>query len=152
MKLNRVSLLIGFVGIPISAELITKNIIHLTDQLQISSLGVQLSIIAITTSIPQLATCIIAARKNQGQLAIGTILGSNMFNLLAVLAFPGMINPSIIPAHVVWRDMPVMLALTSIIFLINYHSTQRKMIRWQGGLLIIIYVSYILTLIFNTVT
>lgn len=150
MKLNRISLLIGFILIPISSHYFTASLVQIAQWAHINDVIIQLTIISISASIPALATCIIAALKGQTQLAVGTILGSNMFNLLAVLAFPGIINPSAIPTHIVFRDMPMMLALTFMIFLINY-NTKKRMIRWHGGLLVLIYGCYVFSLVYNAV-
>lgn len=150
MRLNILSLLIGFVVIGVSAYYFTHSLVQTAQGLHINGTIIQLTIIAIGASLPALATCVVAALKGQDQLAVGTILGSNMFNLLAVLAFPGIINPTAISSHIIWRDMPMMLALTLVIFLINYHS-KRKMIRWHGGLLLLIYACYILSIIWNAV-
>ncbi len=150
MKFNVISLVIGFIVIAISAHYLTQCLVQIAYGLHINEAIIQLTIIAIGTSLPGLATCVIAALKGQDQLAVGTILGTNMFNLLAVLAFPGIISPSAISSHIIWRDMPMMLALTFVIFLINYNS-KRKMIRWHGGLLLLIYGCYVTSLIYNAV-
>lgn len=149
-QLNIISLLIGLIVISISAHYLTNSIVHIAEWFNINTTIIQLTIVAICVSLPQLATCIIAAIKSQEQLAVGTILGSNMFNLLTVLAVPGIMRPSFIPTHVIWRDMPIMLALTLVIFLINYNS-KRRMVRWHGGLLLLIYNCYIISLIVNAV-
>lgn len=148
MTLNIVSLLLGFIVIAFSAHYLTQSLVQIALGLHINEAIVQLTIIAIGTSLPGLATCIIAALKGQDQLAVGTILGTNMFNLLAVLAFPGIISPSAISSPIIWRDMPMMLALTFVIFVINYYS-KRKMIRWHGGVLLLIYACYVSSLIYN---
>lgn len=150
MRLNSISLILGFVVIAISTYYLTHSLVTIARQLHVSDEIIKLTIIAIGASLPGLATCVIAAMKGQDQLAVGTILGSNMFNLLAVLAFPGIINPSAISPHIVWRDMPMMLALTLVIFLINYNS-KRKMIRWHGGVLLLIYVCYVSSLVYNAI-
>lgn len=148
IKINVISLIIGFVVIAFSTHYLTRSLVHMAQALHTNETVIQLTIIAIGTSLPGLATCVIAALKGQDQLAVGTILGTNMFNLLAVLAFPGIISPAAISPHIIWRDMPMMLALTFVIFLINYNS-KRKMIRWHGGVLLLIYGCYVSSLIYN---
>lgn len=150
VKFNILSLMIGFVVIAFSAHYLTRSLVYIALGLHVNEAVIQLTIIAIGTSLPGLTTCVIAAIKGQDQLAVGTILGTNMFNLLAVLAFPGIISPAAISSHIIWRDMPMMLALTFVIFLINYNS-KRKMIRWHGGLLLLIYGCYVSSLIYNAV-
>jgi cation:H+ antiporter len=142
LRLNLISLFIGFTILAVGSYYFSKSLIHLAHVFYVNEQIIQITMIAILSSIPVLATCVSAALKGQDQLAVGTILGANMFNLLAVLAFPSIISPSNISPHVIWRDMPMMLALTFIIFLINYHS-KRKMIRWHGGVLILIYACYV---------
>lgn len=148
MQLNIVSLFIGLIILPIAAKYSTESLIDLAKSVYINHHIINLTIIAMSASLPQLAFCIVAALKDQEQLAVGTILGSNMYNLLAVLAFPGLINPSTISPQVIWRDMPMMIALTFVIFLINY-NTKRRMVRWHGGLLLLIYGCYVASLIVN---
>jgi cation:H+ antiporter len=150
MKLNSISLFVGFIVIAISTHFFTQALAHFAHSLHIHDDMINFSLVSISISLPTLATCIVAALKNQDQLAVGTILGSNMYNLLFVLAFPGMIHPTAISPHIIWRDMPMMLALTFVIFLINYYS-KRKMIRWHGGLLLLIYACYLAASIYNAI-
>lgn len=146
--LNIGSFIIGLLVITVSSHYLTKSLVYFAKWMQINPVIIQLTLIAICTSLPQLATCIIAAIKGQEQIAVGTILGSNMFNLLAVLSIPGIIHPSFISSHVIWRDMPMMGALTLVIFLMNYNS-KRRMIRWHGGVLLLIYGCYMISLIIH---
>ncbi|MBT8329099.1 MAG: calcium/sodium antiporter, partial [Desulfofustis sp.] len=78
----------------------------------ISDLIVGLTIVAVGTSLPELASSIIAARKKEHDIALGNILGSNLFNTLAVVGIAGMIQPMTVASEVLSRDIPVMAVLT----------------------------------------
>jgi len=147
-KANLVSVIIGLVILPISAHFLVKSAIQIAHLCGISDLVMGLTIIAIGTSLPNIATSLIAAFKGQDDIAVGNILGSNMFNLLIVIAFPSIINPSAISRIVLWRDIPVMFVITLVLLLVNYHY-KKKIERWHGGLLLLIYCCYMISLIFN---
>ena len=79
-----------------------------------------LTIVALGTSLPELAAGIASALKNEPDIAIGNVVGSNMFNLLAVLAIPGIIHPGPVDAEVLSRDFPIMAALTVALLIMAY--------------------------------
>ena len=141
------SLCIGLIVVPISAKFLIINSSHLAQQLGLSDLVIGLTLIAIGSSLPELTTAILAIRKGADDIAVGTILGANLFNLLAVLIFPGIIHPSLISHALLWRDMPVMFLTTLILLWINRRHQQ--MTRWHGGLLILVYCCYIMSLIIS---
>lgn len=149
MKDNLLSIGLGLVILPLSAHFLVHSAVHMAHWLGISELVMGLTFVAIGTSLPNLATAVVASLKGQDDIAVGTILGSNMFNLLVVMAFPGLINPSTINHHLLWRDIPVMFIMTLALLLIN-HQYKKKIERWQGGLLLLIYGCYMGALMFNT--
>lgn len=141
------SLCIGLIVVPISAKFLITNSSHLAQQLGLSDLFIGLTLIAIGSSIPELITAILAIKKGADDIAIGTILGANLFNLLTVLIFPGIIHPSLISHAILWRDMPAMFLTTTILLWIN--KRHKKITRWHGGLLILVYCCYIMSLIIS---
>jgi cation:H+ antiporter len=148
LRANLVSVIIGLVILPLSAHFLVKSVIQIGHWFGITDLVMGLTIIAIGTTLPNIATSLIAAFKGQDDIAVGNILGSNMFNLLVVIAFPGIINPSAISHTVLWRDIPVMFVITFVLLLVNYHY-KKKIERWHGGLLLLIYGCYMISLVFN---
>jgi len=110
----------------------------------VSDLVIGLTIVAIGTSLPELAASIASTLRNEPDLAIGNIIGSNMFNLLAVLAIPGLISPTALPDHVLSRDYPVMLGLTLTLFIMAFHfrGDRRRINRVEGGLLFTAFLGY----------
>ena len=149
MKDNLLSIVLGLVILPLSAYFLVHSAVHMAHWLGMSELVMGLTFVAMGTSLPNLATSVVASLKGQDDIAVGTILGSNMFNLLVVMAFPGLINPSTISHHLLWRDIPVMFIMTLVLLLIN-HQYKKKIERWQGGLLLLIYCCYMGVLMFNT--
>lgn len=150
VKANLLSLVMGLLILPVSAHFLVKSAAHIGQWLGISEMVMGLTIIAIGTTLPNVATSLVAAFKGQDDIAVGTILGSNMFNLLVVMAFPGIINPSAISHSLLWRDIPVMFIITVVLLLINYHY-KKRIERWHGGLLLLIYGCYMISLVFNAV-
>ena len=148
LKANLISVIIGLIILPLSAHFLVNSAVKIGQWLGMSELVMGLTIIAIGTCLPNIVASMVAALKGQDDLAIGNILGSNMFNLLVVMAFPGIINPSVISHTILWRDIPVMFILTLVLLLVSYKK-KRKIERWHGGLLLVIYCCYMFSLIFN---
>lgn len=146
MIYNVLSIIFGLILLPISAHYLIDSAVDIAKLLGISEEVIGLTIISIGTSMPEISTSVVAAIKEESDIAIGTILGSNMVNLITVLIFPAIINPSPISKDILWRDMPMMFAITLIILLINYHY-KKQVSRLHGALLLLIYCSYIISLI-----
>lgn len=148
MKANLISVIIGLIILPLSSRFLVSSAVQIAHWLGMSELVMGLTIIAIGTTLPNMATSIIAALKGQDDIAVGNILGSNMFNLLVVIAFPSIINPSAISRTILWRDIPVMFIITFALLFITYRY-KKKIERWHGGLLVLIYCCYMVSLVFN---
>jgi cation:H+ antiporter len=113
----------------------------------ISDLIIGLTIIAIGTSLPELAASISSALKKETDLAVGTIIGSNIFNTLGVLSLSGIIGTAHIPEGILERDLPIMLAFTAILLIFGIGCWNRYVInRWKGIILLIGFIAYEITL------
>jgi cation:H+ antiporter len=110
--------------------------------LGVSDLIIGLTIVAIGTSLPELAASIISVLKNEHDIAVGNILGSNIFNLLAVLAMPGLIAPTEADPMLLYRDFPFMVALAIGLYLFARFCSQGRIGRFAGLLLLVTYISY----------
>lgn len=133
--------IIGLVALLIGSKSLVWGGTGVAQLLGVSELIIGLTIVAIGTSLPELAASVISALKNKHDIAIGNVLGSNMFNLLAVLAMPGLIRPSEIDPMVLLRDFPFMIALTLALFFFALRS-QRKIGRFSGALMLFTYIGY----------
>jgi len=145
-------LVVGLILLVISSRILVWGAIDIAQQLGISDLIIGLTIVAIGTSLPELAASIIAAKKGEHDLAIGNIVGSNMFNILAVMGIAGVIEPmSQLSNAVVYRDWIVMLGLTIALFAMAYgFGRQGKINRIEGGFLLVAFIAYNTWLIFST--
>ncbi len=146
LKTNITSVILGLVVLPISSKYIVTNAMELASWMNINALALGLTIQAIGTTLPELSTAVLAALKGEEDLAVGTILGSNIYNLLLILAFPALINPSKINTIILWRDMPIMLFLAIFLVFLNYNY-KKSLSPWHGGVLVLVYCCYILSLI-----
>lgn len=143
----------GLVLLMISARMMVWGAVEIAEYFEVPDLIIGLTIIAIGTSLPELAAAITAALKNEVDMLIGNILGSNLFNILAVLAVPSILAPSLIDMDVLKRDYPIMLAFTVAMLLVALPRKGNAAIsRIEGFLLLALFVGYLTLLYFNTVS
>lgn len=136
--------------LPFSAWYLVFASTQLGNLLGVSDLFIGLTVVAVGSSLPELATSIIAIKKGHEDLAIGNILGANIFNLLSVMIFPGLIHPAPISHAVLWRDIPVMFTITLLLGVFSYQNRKtRKLHRGHGALLILFYCCYLISLIIS---
>jgi len=138
-----VLLLVSAVFIKFGADYTVKGIIGLSSMLGIGSAVIAQSLVALGTSLPEVFVSFAAAKKGQTDMAIGNVLGSNIFNTYAVTAIPALIGPLIIPAGVLAFSLPFMIALTIILGLICITKT---ISRWEGLMLLLLYVFFLVKL------
>jgi cation:H+ antiporter len=134
---------VGLVVLIISSRMLVWGAVEIATAFGVSELVIGLTIVAIGTSLPELAASIMSALKNEHDLAIGNVVGSNIWNLTAVLGIPGLLAPGAIPPEVVNRDMLVMLVLTLALFVMgrtmHSHGTINRL---EGGLLLSCFIAY----------
>ncbi len=136
-------LVAGLVLLMVSSRILVWGAVEIAHGLGVSDLIIGLTIVAIGTSLPELASSIIAARKGEHDIALGNILGSNLFNTLAVVGIAGAIHPMSVGPEVFARDIPVMAALTVSLFLIGYGIRGPGRInRFEGAALLACYAGY----------
>lgn len=136
-------IVIGLVVLVGSSRLLVWGAVDIASALGVSDLVIGLTIVAIGTSLPELASSLAAARKNEPDLAIGNVIGSNMFNTLVVVGIAGAIQPMAVAPEVLNRDMLVVGALTLGLFIVAYGFKGPGIInRFEGMALIACYVGY----------
>ena len=141
------SLLLLAVGIGLlvlGSQLLVTGAVSIATGLGVSSLVVGLTVVAIGTSLPELATSIIAVRRGERDMAVGNIVGSNIFNLLCVLGLASLVSPNAIPvaANALAFDFPVMIAVAFACLPIFFSGYRIN--RWEGLLFVAYYVAYTL--------
>jgi len=146
-------LLTGIILLVLSAHFLVDSAIFIAKAYGISDLVIGLTVIAIGTSLPELAASIASILKKEDDLAMGNIVGSNIFNILAVLPFAGIIAPGEINPEASFRDAPVMLAITGLLFILCFSrkSGYFRLTRAKGALLLMCFVAY-QVLLFNQTT
>ena len=143
-------LVIGLLFLVASSRLLVWGAVHIAQGLGVSDLVIGLTVVAVGTSLPELASAIIAARRNEHDLALGNVLGSNLFNTLAVVGVAGVIHPMTLSPEVFSRDILLTLVLTASLVLICYSFRGRQMgriSRLEGGALIGFYLAYTVDLL-----
>lgn len=137
-------LALGFAVLLLSARLMVWAAVDIAQALGVSELVIGLTIVAIGTSLPELAASVAAVRKGEHDIALGNVLGSNLFNLLGVMALPGVISPGKVDPAVLSRDYPIMIGLSVMLFFVAYSfKGSRRIERWEGGLLAGLYFAYL---------
>ncbi|WXU00278.1 MAG: Inner membrane protein YrbG [Catillopecten margaritatus gill symbiont] len=130
-------LILGLIVLIASAKLIVWGGVAVAKSYGISDLVIGLSVIALGTSLPELAVSIASVLKKQYDMVVGNVIGSNLFNTIAVLAIPGLIHPSDIADKVMTRDYPVMLLLTVLLFVLAYKFHKKHAVNRMGGVVLI---------------
>ncbi|TVQ03943.1 MAG: sodium:calcium antiporter [Roseinatronobacter sp.] len=142
-------LALGLIGLPIGAQLLVTGAVDIAAALGVSDVVIGLTIVAIGTSLPELATTLMAALRREGGVALGNILGSNLFNLLLILGVAGLVGPMTVPAEMLRLDLWVMLG--AALLLAPFIWTGRPIGRIFGGVLLLAYGGYLWLLFHNGV-
>lgn len=144
-------LIAGLLVLIVSSRILVWGAVEIAHGFGVSDLIIGLTIVAVGTSLPELASSVIAARKGEHDIALGNILGSNLFNTLAVVGIAGTISPMVVAPEVFYRDIAVMSALTLSLFVLGYgFRGPGRINRIEGGFLLACFVGYTAYLISTT--
>ncbi|MGF1738478.1 calcium/sodium antiporter [Photobacterium satsumensis] len=133
--------LIGLVLLPFAASILVDSAVTIAKYFGMSDLVIGLTIIAIGTSLPELAASIASLFKGEDDMAVGNIIGSNVFNILAVMGIPGLLNPSTLSPLAMGRDYYVMLGV-SIMLVLMALGKRRRINRVEGFILLATFIAY----------
>jgi cation:H+ antiporter len=139
---DAVLVLVGLTILVVGSRLLVTSAVEIARSLGVSELVIGLTIVAAGTSLPEAATSVIATLRGQRDIAVGNVVGSNVFNLLAVLGLTSLVSPSgiSVPAAALQFDIPVMLA--AAIACLPIFATGREIARWEGALFFGYYIAY----------
>lgn len=141
-------LLVGLVVLVLSSRLLVWGAVDIARLFGMSDLMIGLTVVAIGTSLPELASALAAVRKGEHDLALGNVLGSNLFNTLAVVGLAAGLYPIAVEPEVLTRDVAVMGALTLSLFVLGYgFRGPGRINRWEGALLLSAYGAYMVFLL-----
>lgn len=139
-------ILLGLVGLIGGGRLLVNGAVSIAQSMGISERIIGLTIVSIGTSLPELATSIIAARKKNADMAIGNVVGSNIFNTFLILGASATITPLQVPQGIL-LDLIVNIVAAGLLFLFIFTGRGRKISRWEGGILLVIYIVYLFLVI-----
>lgn len=141
-------ILIGFSGLLIGGKLVVDNSINIATDLGISQKIIGLTIIAAGTSLPELITSIVAAIKKNSDIAIGNVIGSNIFNILLILSISSLINP--IEYNPIFnQDFAILIGGTVFLIIAMFTGKRKKLDRWEALILVSFYLIYTTYLVSN---
>ena len=138
--------ILGLGGLVVGGKLVVQNAIKIATILQVSEKIIGLTIVSVGTSLPELATSIVAAAKKNNDIAVGNIIGSNIFNILLILGLSSIINP--ITYDLKFNtDLLILTGGTLFLFIAMYTGKRKKLDRWESILLFVFYMTYMVYLI-----
>ncbi|MGO2497065.1 MAG: calcium/sodium antiporter [Vibrio litoralis] len=132
---------VGLILLPLAADLLVDNAVIIAKYFGMSDLVIGLTIIAIGTSLPELAASLAGVLKGEDDMAVGNIIGSNIFNILAVMGIPAILNPSVLSEYAMNRDFWVMLGV-SLLLVVMALGKSRSINRTEGGILLVCFLAY----------
>ena len=135
----------GLTYLLIGGDLLVRGALSLSRQARIPPIVVGLTVVALGTSLPELAASVAAARRGEQDIAVGNVVGSNIFNILGVLALPGIIAPGVVSKSVATRDYGIMLGATLLLLFMALNESNR-IGRRRGFALVVVFVVYFVSL------
>ena len=138
----------GIAGLAFGGELFVNNATELAREMGVSDKFIAITILAGGTSMPELATCVVAAAKKKGQLALGNIIGSNVFNILLILGGSALIHPLSFE-HITYVDLGVLLVSALVLLSAGFVGKKKMIDRLDGVLFLLIWAGYMAWLIYN---
>ena len=135
LAINIALVLAGGLGLMAGGRLIVESAVDLADLFGISERVVGLSVVAVGTSLPELATSVVAAARGEDDIAVGNIIGSNVFNIAAVLGVVGLIRPTIVSTSVLSAEFPAVLIISALLLPL---ALRRRVIGRGGGVLLLL--------------
>lgn len=141
---NVVAVVLGIALLVVGAQILIRGAIGLARSIGVTERVIGLTMVAFGTSLPELASCVVAAMKREGDLVLGNLIGSNIFNILFILGTTSLILPIPVETAAVWGDLIVMMAVSVLTWILL--RTGRRLARREGLLLILIYLGYLVFL------
>jgi len=142
--INLLLVVLGIGALFLGGNQIVNGAVGIAEALGVSRRVIGLTIVAFGTSLPEVATCVVAAYRNHPDIAIGNVVGSNIFNIFAVLGLTATVFPLDVSRETLFVDAPVMLAAGLIAVALS--RTGRRISRWEGGILVGLYGCYLVML------
>ncbi|OBX36562.1 inner membrane protein YrbG [Halomonas elongata] len=136
--------LVGLLLLVVSSRLLVWGAVSIAQSFGVSDLIIGLTVVAVGTSLPELASSISALRRSEHDLVLGNVVGSNLFNTLGVVGLASLITPIEVASEVLWRDWTLMTAMTALmmVFALGWRGRAGRINRLEGGVLLLMYLTY----------
>ena len=143
-------LLVGLVLLVVSSRILVWGAVEIAESLGWSDLVIGLTVVAIGTSAPELASALAAARHGENDLALGNVIGSNLFNTLGVVGLAGLIAPAAVSPELLYRDIPMVAFMTVLVLVFGFRLRRNGRInRVEGVVLLLLWIGYTAFLVLN---
>lgn len=136
---------LGLVGLPLGADLLLEGAVNIARDFGVSETVIGLTLVAVGTSLPELATTVMAALRRQADVALGNVIGSNMFNLLAIIGIASLVSPIPVAPEFLRFDLWVMLGASALLF--PFVFMRRDITRTWGMILTALYAAYVIAVL-----
>ena len=145
---------LSLIGLLISAHFLVDAASDIAHFLGVSDLVIGLTIVAVGTSLPELVTSLMCLRHGQDDMAVGNIIGSNIFGILGVVAIPALLAPGQIDSNILWRDCTAMILITLALWVFIYNGMPRQAVikRWEGMCLLLLFLGYMFVVAMGDIT
>jgi cation:H+ antiporter len=139
---NLLFIVLGIVVLSFGADWTISSAAEICRRFNVSELILGLTVVAVGTSLPELATSVVAAAKHEGDISIGNIIGSNLFNIMAIAGPTAVIHPLSVSSGLITGHIPIMIVLTILTYLLL--RSGKALTRFEGAVLLVSYVSIVL--------
>ena len=143
-----VLIVLGLAGLVFGGRLFVDHTVNIAEQFQVSEAFISITLMAVGTSLPELATCVVAAMKGKNQLALGNVIGSNIFNILLIIGASGLISPFEIQS-ISAVDMAMVVVVVAMLWMAALTFKKRELDRVEGAIFLLCYIGYITYLSLN---
>ncbi|MCF8044516.1 MAG: calcium/sodium antiporter [Desulfarculaceae bacterium] len=138
---NAVLIIAGIVGLAWGADLVVQKAIFIAQAIGLTQAFIGISVVAVGTSLPELATSVVAAAKGESDISVGNIVGSNLFNICLVMGSVGILNPAEINCNLLYFEIPFMILLAVILYIVSFLKNRLDTI--TGTAFIVFFFAYI---------
>lgn len=139
---------IGIIGLFFGGNMVVKNAVFAAELMNVSEKFIGITIVALGTSLPELVTSIVAVRKKRYGLAVGNVIGSNLFNIFMVLGITSLIDPIVFPV-ILNVDFIFLILITLILFITMFTGKRRQLDRWEAFIFLLLYAGYMVFLLYR---
>jgi cation:H+ antiporter len=132
--------LVGIGVLVVASDWLVAGASNIARALGVSELVIGITLVAVGTSLPELATSLVAAFRKESEIAIGNVVGSNIFNILGILGVTATLSPVTVNPQLIRADIPIMIGFAGVLFVLVLNG---RLSRWRGGLLLLGYVAFV---------